>query len=513
MITPHEYQLTAARQIWSAHHHGMRSVLLVAPTGSGKTVIASFYIQQILKHLKRGAMFMAHRREIIDQTHFKLAQSGVNAGFIMADRPIAPFHDVQVASIDTLHARTKRGKIEYPDVGLLLIDEAHRAMSMRYQKVIEHYRQNTNAFILGMTATPIRTDGVGLGRSFDHMVRTPGIQWMIEHGYLVKPRYVAGIIPDLKGVRLASDGDYNPSDLQAVMDQRVLIGDIVDNWKVHGIGRTTMVFASGVQHSIHIRDRFREAGIRAEHIDADTPRDVREKIALDLTTGQVQVVTNAMIYVEGTDIPCISCVVFAQPSKSVGKYLQEGGRGLRTYENKHDCMFIDHAGVLHAHGRIELDRPWRLTQGKEMVEEIAKQKQGSKVDWHCPQCNTVYQGARCPQCGFATVVTGLTRPLIKGQLEEITYAELDAHRAKPKKVEYSMAEKQQFYEELMGYADSHGRKWGWVSHKYKEKFGVWPRFSNPTSPKQPTVATLGFIKSRNIAFARRTEKDQRHARP
>jgi len=271
ILRPYQSDITAE---FERHiERGDRSILLVAPTGSGKTVIAA----AIIAGSDRRVLVIAHRREIVSQTSDKLTARGVSHGIIQAgdEKKLRPMAAVQVASIQTLHARAIRSSsMLMPLADLLIIDEAHHACAMTYEKVIEAY---PSAIVLGLTATPCRGDGRGLGGIFKTMIECPQVPDLIEQGYLVKSRVYAPVDPDLRGVRTQA-GDYVESQLAERMDRDELVGDIVTHWFKYGQHRKTVAFACSVGHSTHIRDEFVKAGVRAEHLDGSTPIDERAAI-------------------------------------------------------------------------------------------------------------------------------------------------------------------------------------------------------------------------------------------
>lgn len=504
-LTPRDYQVKAVRGVWrELYVNNRRSCLLQGPTGCGKGVMLSFLAGKLLEHRKENMLVLVHRREIVKQLAKHFRDAGVSCGTIMSGDLYTPSRDIQVASVDTLDAWVKSDKIPAPDVGTICIDEAHRAMGMRYQNIIKYYMERGSK-LLGTTATPIRNDGVGLSPTFEAMVRTPDMGWMIQHGYLVPVTYRVGIVPDLKGVKLTA-GDYNQAQLENVMKQKLLIGNVVDNWLLHAKGRPTMVFASGVEHSMALVEEFKAKGVKAAHVDAHTPTEVRDNIAYQMLLGNIEVVCNAAVYVEGTDIPWVSCVVLAQPTKSIGKYLQMVGRGMRPYSNKVNLMVLDHAGAQHAHGRAEKDHDWVLTKGKEMVEKFASELKKEKVQFVCPACGTLHTGAQCPNCLKAVVFTGAARDYLPATLVDLDQGSFDALMApkpKPKKkTEFSMADKQDFYAQVLGHAAARSKKLGWVSHVYREKFGVWPRDMAQIKSKPPGDEVRRFIQRHNMAYAK-----------
>lgn len=475
MLIERPYQLDAARGLWrSLFLRDNKAVCLQAPTGAGKTIVGSFFVKQFLEHRSGDVLFFAHRREIVEQTADKMHKCGLSPGTIMDGKVYSPDRRVQVCSIDSFDSWVRRGKIEAPKAGLIIIDEAHRAMGNRYHQLAQFYFEQ-GAKLLGMTATPVRSDGVGLGQLFNDMVRTPDVPWMIENDYLVPVRYKVGIIPDLNGVKLSA-GDYSASDLEAVMNQKMLIGDIVENWLRHAEGRPTMVFASGVKHSTHVMHAFNEAGISCEHIDAHTPLDIRDQVSQRLLTGETRVVTNAAVYVEGTDIPWISCVVFAQPSKSIGKYRQQGGRGMRPWDGKEDLLCLDHAGVVNAHGRLEMPLHWELVLGKEMVDKALSEREKQKVEFKCPACGTLFTGLACPSCAKAVEFKGKARAFLPAELVDLSQAEFDKlMKPNPK---HKKVDPVDFYAQCLGYCDARGFNHRLAARIYREKFKEDPLFTN-----------------------------------
>jgi superfamily II DNA or RNA helicase len=230
---------------------------------------------------------------------------------------------LQISSIATLHARAIRANvIDLPSADLVIVDEAHHARARSYTKIIEKY---PHAVILGLTATPCRGDGRGLGNVFECLVECPSVAELIADGHLVPTKVYAPSLPDLRGVSVKR-GDYVESQLAERMNNTRLVGDVVEHWHRLGERRQTVIFATGVAHSLHIRDEFRRAGVLAEHIDGTTPVEEREAILGRLAAGKVEIVCNAMVLTEGWDQPSVSCLVLARPTKSLGLCRQMVGR-------------------------------------------------------------------------------------------------------------------------------------------------------------------------------------------
>lgn len=488
------YQTEAARDLWrSIVSHNNPATLLVAPTGSGKTVIAAFLMQKLLQHLNWNILFLAPRREIVHQTCDKLTAAGVWPGILMAGEIKSPSRPVQVASIDS-YLRWRGRKIADYAPQLVIADEAHRSLSRSMKKLLDEYRERGTK-ILGMTATPIRSDGQGLGRLYTHMVATPDVSDLTSMGFLVPMEYYVGIVPDTKGVKLVA-GDYSQDELQRVLDQDLLVGDVVENYGRLGRGRKTLLFASGVQHSLHLRDRLRGAGFAAEHIDGTTSRKDRDAIHDRLTRGELDVVTNANVYVEGTDIPAVSCIIDAQPTKSFGRYRQKAGRGLRTYPGKTECMYLDHAGNVYEHGRVEERVEWRLTQGREPA--MIREKEHSAhapVERGCEHCGALFSGHVCPKCGQERTRKARMADTLDGAL---TALEKPAAPHVP-----TQEEMQRWYQEALGQVRAWGKKDGMAAYAYQAKFGNLPPYQWSHLPaEQPSDPVRSYLRSRLIRAAK-----------
>jgi len=501
-------QVEVLQKVRQAVAQGYRSILIVAPTGTGKAVMGASIIHKA--ELKGNcSMFMAHRRELVKQTMGKLDDFGVDHGIIMAGTMQQMWKGVQIASIDTLRSRyMTKGKRQYmdlPKISILEVDEAHRSCGATYTKLIDTYKE-AGALVIGLTATPIRGDGKGLGRHYDCMVLAPTVQEMINNGKLVPPRYYAPTIPDLTGVKVRR-GDYVEGELQHVMDQREAVGDIIDNWKRICPERPTIVFAAGVRHSIHIAEEFRQAGFSAEHVDGETSLADRDAILGRLRSGETQIISNCMVLTEGFDCPPLSCCVLARPTKNVGLYIQMGGRVLRTSPEtgKHDAIIIDHSGNLYEHGFLEDDHGWVLSEaeGCTSADERQKKLDEEKKPITCMQCAHVYTGQLvCPKCGHVPQKRGEAVEMRHADLIEVRKEKRAAKEAKEKKDKPAThEEKQHWYSMLYAYAQEKGHSEGSIAHKYKAKFGVWPKNMQKVAV-EANGDCLNHIMHLNIKYAK-----------
>ncbi|HEX3595871.1 MAG TPA: DEAD/DEAH box helicase, partial [Polyangiaceae bacterium] len=261
------------------------------------------------------------------------------------------------------------------------IDEAHRSLADSYLAVIRHY-SDAGAVVLGMTATPYRADGGGLGDVYQALEAVASPRQLIAEGFLIEPRVFSapvGARPDLTGVRTRGS-DYAEADLAEAMNEQRLVGGIVEHGKRHAAGVRTVAFAVNVAHSLSIAASFVASGTAAEHLDGATPTRERDAILARLERGETLVVSNCGVLCEGWDMPCVKAAVLARPTKSAGLYLQQAGRILRPFDDTR-AVILDHAGNALAHGLPQDDRDFSL--------DATQKRSGGGPTKTCPECDTV----------------------------------------------------------------------------------------------------------------------------
>ena len=353
------YQVEKIAEARALMTQGKKAICLVSPTGSGKTVICAYIIQSALAKGKR-VLFLAHRRELIDQCAAKLRDLGIwDYNVVLSGHPHSrnPDAPVQVASIQTLLRRT------FPPADLICVDEAHHAASGSYQTLLKNY---PDAYVLGLTATPERLDGKGLDHIFHDLLNVATVPELIDSGFLVAPQClgpapeaVASLKAALAEIKVRG-GDYAEDQLAEAMDSPTLVGDIVEHWQEWGVGQKTIVFAASIAHSQHIVAQFKAAGIAAAHLDGTLSLPEREGVLSAWRGTGLDVVSNCQILTEGFDFPELSCCILARPTKSVALYLQMVGRVLRTAPGKQGAVILDHAGNIMEHGPPQIERAWTL---------------------------------------------------------------------------------------------------------------------------------------------------------
>lgn len=396
VVTLRDYQVQTAedarRALLRLPPSKPRRVIIQADTGAGKSVIA---LELVRRCWSRGlrALFVARGRELVHQFGRHLNSWSIPHGILMRGEGWNT-EPVQVASKSTFESWVlKRHIITPPPADLLVIDECHESLAKGWVRLIESYPRAT---VVGLTATPARADGRGLGAVFSALVCSIPPSDLIARGYLVPAWVYAPRRPDLTGIPLAG-GDYQRKALAARMDQPGLVGDVIQHWLDHANGRTTIVYASGVTHSIHLMERFRLAGVNAEHLDGTTDSDLRDDIVRRLTDGSLTVCCNVGCLVQGVDVPRASVAVLACPTRSFVKYRQAVGRVKRPFPGKDHALVLDHAGCVIMHGLPDDDVDWELSEDSRIQDRVKERKKPLRM---CAQCRIlVNAGSPCPQCG------------------------------------------------------------------------------------------------------------------
>jgi DNA repair protein RadD len=488
------YQSNVIEEFHRSVADGVSRIILVAPTGSGKTIVGADIVRDYVRRGK-SVMVLAHRREIIAQTSQKLFAAGISHGIIQAGIRPRQLELVQVASIQTLWKRTNHTKtMELPPFDLLVIDEGHHCPAVTYRAIIDSY---PNAILLGMTAAPCRGDGRGLGGIFQDMIECPQVAELIEQGYLVKTRVYAPIDPDLRGVKTVA-GDYVENQLAERMDRPQLVGDIVTHWHKFSERRKTVCFATSVGHSIHIKDEFLKSGVRAEHIDGSTPKPERDASLARLASGEIELVSNCMVLTEGWDMPDVGCCILARPTKKMGLYRQMIGRVLRPADGKPDAIVLDHSGAIFKHGFVEDRVEWTLDPEKRAISPRYRERcaHPSSRLVECSQCGVVgTAGEPCWNCGFLPQRPPQQPDIdIDGELGEV---------ARNRRVGVNQYDRDEWHGMLAHIAIERGYKPGWVAHKFKEKFGHFPAWGVKPELIEPSREVRSWVRSRMIAYAKR----------
>lgn len=331
----------------------------VLPTGAGKTVVIAGVVREYQARSRRRSLVVAHRTELIEQNARTIRRFApeLRVGIVKAERDQTTA-DVISASVQTLASAARRGRLR--DIGLVIIDEAHHAAADTYMKVLGHYGcfDDGGARALGLTATLERGDDKALGDVWQDVVYSKSIAWMIEHGWLVRPRGLRVRIPDLDLRRVRkSRGDYSEAALGEAIEGSMAPELVAKAYAEHAPGRQGILFAQLVSTAHAYAEAMQAIGINAEVVSGTTPADQRRRAIRRFEDGSVQVLCNAMLFTEGTDLPMAEVIVIGRPTTSRGLLIQMAGRGLRLHPGKDSALIIDVSGATERHsllGAIEL---------------------------------------------------------------------------------------------------------------------------------------------------------------
>ena len=339
-IALRDYQQEAISTVLTEFKAGVTRQLVSLPTGSGKTVVMGALARQINKK----TLLLAHREELIDQAveKFKLVWPGVDIGVCMADRDEINAQ-VVVASVQSASRPKRLARIQDQGFEVMMIDEAHHSASESYQNVINTlgFSGNSNKLLLGVTATPQRSDKLGLGDTFTHVTFSRSISTMIKGGYLA-PIVGRKILTNFAFERISSsNGDFAINDLSEAVNTPERNAFIVAKFKEYAPERKGIAFCCDVKHCKDLSDAFKASGIESASVWGDMESLERKRTLEAFKHSRIQVVTSCGILTEGYDEPAVNAVIMARPTKSSGLFTQCIGRGLRLWPGKENCLVLD----------------------------------------------------------------------------------------------------------------------------------------------------------------------------
>ena len=490
MLKLRDHQLEVVEKIRQGFSNGHRCQLLYAPTGFGKTEVAMAIMKAVSENYKKTAMVM-DRIVLIDQTSARLDKYGIDHGVMQSTHwRYRPHERIQVCSAQTLERR----KV-FPDINLLIIDECH----ISRRGVNKFIKDNPHIKVIGLTASPFTK---GLGSIYSHIVGAKSTGDLVTDGWLCPLRVFIAKEIDMEGAKKVA-GEWSVDD---VTERGIRItGDIVTEWEkktleVFGKAVKTIVFCSGVAHGRHLQQKFAEHGYRFESISYKEDDEFKKTTIEEFSKPDSEIVglIATDILTRGFDVTDVMIGVSARPfSKSFSSHVQQLGRIMRTHPGKEYGLWLDHSGNF-----IRFKDDWDslyeegVTELKDGGEKAKKEPtEREKKELKCPSCNALWTSKtdKCDNCGHvrkrvSTVIN------IDGELEELSVANAKLHISP-----------QDLYSELLYYARMNGIKDGWAYHKVREKFGVFPRGLMPIT-KEPRSETIGWIKSRSIAYRKGQEK-------
>ena len=466
------FQTQNVQSIRERYRSGDNAVLYQLSTGGGKTYTFC-YIAESAARLGNRVWILVHRQELIRQTSESLRVIGVHHGIIAPGYTPDPFANIQVCSVQTLVRRL--GKLLPPH--LIIVDECHHTIAATYAKILAFYHQ---AKVLGVTATPCRLDGRGLGRHcggyYDSMVNGPPFSELVAMKRLCMPRIFAPPVGADFGGLHKRYGDFIKAEVSAAMDKPKITGCAVEHYDRISPNEPTIAFCASVAHAENVAEEFRRKGFQAASIDG-TMHDVdRKRRISDLGNGGLHVLTSCDIVSEGTDIPLVSSAILLRPSASLSMVLQQIGRAARVSPGKSHFNVIDHVGNTERHelqglGRSEWDIEWSLDG------EVKKKKSASASGPGFKQCNKCYSvhapAPSCPCCGHVYEVMARELEQVDGHLREIDPATLERlQKIETDRERWSRVREEQScktYEDFSALAKKRGYAQSWAGIRWSQK--------------------------------------------
>lgn len=374
-LRPHQEKALSSIEL--AWRSGARRVVYALPTGGGKTHVKAATARRAACSGMR-VMAIAHRRELVRQISDRFKAFGIDHGIIQSGDMFNPHHRVHVAAIQTLARRMDL--VAAPDV--ILIDEAHHAVAGSWEAILKAW---PNALVLGVTATPQRLDGKGLGGVFDKLIIGPDVKELQAAGFLAPFRYMAppknlAFLQEMRAARTRA-GDYARDELEVAVNKRAIVGDAIGQYEKHLNGRPAIAFCVGIKHARDVAQRFTENGWRAASVDGSMDTSQRDQILKDFAAGRLSVLTSADLISEGFDVPDCAGALLLRPTKSLTIYLQQIGRALRPKSDGSPAIIVDHAGNVYDFGLPSEPREWSL-EGR-----VSRPKDADPVT----QCMTCYR--------------------------------------------------------------------------------------------------------------------------
>lgn len=430
MIHLRPYQTDLISEVYQAYRDGFRNVLAVMPTGAGKSIVVS---QIVLDGHQQGLTecVIAHRNELVSQMSLHVARRGIPHRIIASRSTIAqitaehrrefgrsfvnPDARCSVVSVDTLKARKDDLNTWAQQVQRWTIDEAHHAVGnadREKNKWGEAIAMFPNAYGLGVTATPRRADGVGLGRwqsdgspgdgPFEKMIVGPSMRDLIDMGSLSQYEV---LVPEsdftIDESKIAKSGDWSTQRMREASKRSHIVGDVVTEYLRRAPGKRAICFATDVETSNEIAQRFNDAGVAAASVSAKTPTEVRNDYIRRFRDGRITVLVNVDLFGEGFDVPAVEVVIMARPTASLAVYLQQFGRALRPMDGKPFGLVIDHVSNWKRHGFPDKPHIWTLDRRDKRAK---REPDPDDIELtSCKSCSRPYEKvhAICPYCGEA----------------------------------------------------------------------------------------------------------------
>lgn len=444
------YQNDLVEDVRSAWHSGYRAPCIVLGCGGGKSCIVAEIARRTTWNGKR-VLFIVHRKELVEQIEKTFRDWGVLMDLCM------------VGMVQTVTRRLRK----IPRPALIITDENHHSLAQSYKRIYEYFDKVPR---VGVTATPVRLNGDGLGDVNDKLIIGKSTKWLIDNHFLAPYDYYAPSVADLTGLHTKM-GEYVKSDIEKAMINNTVFGDVVRYYRKLADSKKAVCYCASIRHSEATAQAFRSAGISAEHIDGDTPKAERSRIISDFRSGRITILCNVDLISEGFDVPDCECAILLRPTHSLTLFIQQSMRCMRYREGKR-AVIIDHVGNYARHGMPDDDRSWTLDKKERRSFKELEKEQAEKVR-QCPECFFTFSAdacktekteegkqAVCPHCGYVF-------PLRQRKINTDEAGELI--KVEGFKLVYDGPESCSSYDELLVYAAKHGYKPGWAYYQARRR--------------------------------------------
>lgn len=430
------YQENLLNDARKAYGNGFKAPCIVSPCGSGKSVLVAEMAKCATDKGNR-VLFLVHRKELCEQIFSTFVKWGVDMMLC------------KIGMVQTICRRLHR--MEKPS--LIITDENHHSMAGNYRKIYDYWPDVKR---IGVTATPVRLNGGGLGDVNDLLIIGPTVQQLIEWGNLSQFKYYAPAVIDTSKLKV-SRGEFVQADVEEMFNKNAIYGDVIGHYKKLSDGKQAICYCASLEQSKKMAFEFSKNGIKARHIDGDTPKQVREDVVSKFRSGEITILCNVDLISEGFDVPDCNTAILLRPTQSLSLYIQQSMRCMR-YKPGKTAIIIDHVGNVNRFGMPDMDRKWTL-QPKSKKQ---KEKDDEIPIRQCIGCYAVYPAKFdiCPECGLA-------RPRVEREIEEITDAELIQVESQTFTMDYREPTDCSSMRELQELAKNKGYKPGWAYYQAK----------------------------------------------
>lgn len=432
------YQNDLVQKVRQAWRQGFKAPCIVLPCGGGKSCIVAEMARQTTLNGKR-VLFLVHRKELCEQIEKTFALWGVN---------------MDLCAVMMVQTATRRlAKLEKP--ALIITDENHHSLARTYRRIYDYF---PDAYRVGVTATPIRLNGGGLGDVNDKLIVGVSAEWLIDNDCLSSYDYFAPTLVDLSGVHTRG-GEFVTGDIEKKVIVARVFGDVIKHYRQLADGKKAICYCASIKHSQRMVDAFAAAGISAAHIDGTTPKAERAAIVEAFRRGDIRILCNVDLISEGFDVPDCECSILLRPTKSLTLYIQQSMRCMRYRPNKR-AVIIDHVGNYARFGLPDQDRAWSLDP---KPEEKAEQEIKIKT---CPKCFYTFRAPPpgkpviCPCCGYQ---------VSRQNVRDVENVETKLIKIEGFKLDLRNPDDCHTYQDLLEYAKSKGYKPGWAYYQAKKR--------------------------------------------